>query len=497
MQSNGQPQDKAGDRLWDPLGALPKARHGLWLALAILVGAMQGPRFIRDLRPLPTEGVDFFQEWSSARNLFEGRPVYGPTEEAVERYLGFRLRAGEQLTIGVNAHPPTSVLLVAPLARLDYPSAVLAWNAISLAALGISLWLVARALNIPLSVWSPLPVVVLLLLCGPFRQQIYQGQLNLVLLLLLTGVWRAERAGRDTLAGTLLGIATAVKLFPGFLFLYFLLGRRWKVVGSGVGSLLIVTGLTAAILGVGTYRDYVRDVLPRVDQFRAGWDNASLVGFWTKLFDPPIAVSPAKSPSAEPSGTDVPVLIDVMPVFPIEPLWRSRLVARAGALICCSAVVALLVWVVRQSRSQPQRDRAFGLSLVAMLLVSPICWEHYFLLLLVPLTLLWVGLSRSAAARGLFLALSVALWLSPDDVWRAVIPVSMVGNRLVWTPAMPWQTVTVLSFQCYALLGLFAFLFRQWRQWRRREEANVPAESPLEAGVKREAFAEACTVRAE
>jgi hypothetical protein len=483
MSFDAQPLDKTAAGPWDPLSALPRARQWLWLALAVLVCAFQGPAFLRDLKPQRNEGVDFFQEWSSARNLLDGRPVYGPTEEAVERYLGIRLPPGEQLTIGVNAHPPTSVLLVAPLALLDYPSAVLAWNLISLAALGVSLWLVARALDLPLSAGSLLPAVVLLLLCGPFRQQMYQGQLNLVLLLLLTGVWTAARSGRDTLAGTLLGVAAAVKLFPAFLFLYFVLGRRWKVVGSGVGSLLTVTGLTAALLGAGTYRDYARDVLPRVDQFRAGWDNASLAGFWTKLFDPPPADLPPAPPQTGPTVTDTPVVVDVMPVFPVEPLWRSPLVARMGTVTCCGAILVLLAWVVWQSRSRPQQDLAFGLSLVAMLLVSPICWAHYFLLLLVPLTLLWVGLPRSATARGLFLALSVALWLSPNDIWRMVIPVSEVGNRPVWDAAMPWQTATVLSFQCYALLGLFAFLLRQWRECR-REDAKMAGECPLTPGAR-------------
>jgi hypothetical protein len=481
MAADAQAQRQIGAAPWDPLAALPRARPWLWLALAILVCVMQGPTFVRDLRPSPTDGVDFFQEWSSARNFLDGRPVYGPTEEAVERYLGFRLRAGERLTIGVNAHPPTSVLVIVPLALLDYPNAVLAWNLLSLLALGASLWLVGRRLGLSLSLRSLLPAVVLLLLCGAFRHQMYQGQLNLLLLLLLTGVWAAERGGRDAAAGALLGLATAVKLFPGLLFLYFVLGRRWKVVGSGVTSLLAVTGLTAALLGPGAYRDYVRDVLPRVDQFRAGWDNASLTGFWAKLFDPPPVPTPAAPSQAESSSAEAPVLVDVMPIFPVEPLRRDPLLARAGAATCCGAVLALLAWVAWRSRSRSQRDRAFGLSLVAMLLVSPICWEHYFLLLLLPLAQLWVSLPRSAAARGLFLVLAVALWLSPPDVWQMAIPLSHVGNRPVWDAARPWQIVSVLSFQCYALLGLFAFLLWQWRREQLREEASCPVQPPRTA----------------
>ena len=42
----------------------------------------------------------------------------------------------------------------------------------------------------------------------------------------------------------------------------------------------------AAVFGWGAYRDYWWDVLPRVAKFRGYWPNASLVGFWIKLFDP-------------------------------------------------------------------------------------------------------------------------------------------------------------------------------------------------------------------
>src|SRR5262249_41704014 len=150
-------------------------------------------------------------------------------------------------------------------------------------------------------------------------------------LLLLTGVWAAERSGRDALAGTLLGLAVAIKLFPCFLFLHLVLARRWKVIWSGLVSLLAVVGLTAAVLGPSSYTDYFREVLPRVAAFRANWDNASLAGFWIKLFDPPAAAAPATTPQAdEPAVPDETVLTEGMPVFPTVPLYRSQLLAWLG-----------------------------------------------------------------------------------------------------------------------------------------------------------------------
>src|SRR5262249_28272884 len=160
---------------------------------------------------------------------------------------------------------------------------VLVWSVCSLVALLVSLWLIVRGLTVPVSVWSAFPMVVFLLMGNPLREHLSQGQLNLALLALLTGAWAAERSGRPGVAGIFLGVATALKLFPGFLFLYFALMKQWRLVLAGGLALLAVSALTVGILGVESYQAYVSDVLPRIEWFRAGWNNSSLVGFWSKL----------------------------------------------------------------------------------------------------------------------------------------------------------------------------------------------------------------------
>ena len=91
---------------------------------------------------------------------------------------------------------------------------------------------------------------------------------------------------RAFLAGAFLAAAMAIKLFPGFLFLYFLLRRQWRVLVGGVISFLLLTALTTGVLGLDIYPIYVREVLPQVGDFRSGWGNVSVAGIWFKLFDP-------------------------------------------------------------------------------------------------------------------------------------------------------------------------------------------------------------------
>jgi len=391
--------------------------------------------------------VDFFQEWSSGRFYFDGLPIYSDLRLSLERYLGFNVRGpGEKqvyAVIEVNAHPPTSVLLTLPLALLPYSDAVLVWNLISLAALFASLWLIQRQLRIPLALWSIFPFLVLALLFGPLRQQVNQGQLNLVLLLLLTGAWAAQRSDRPNLAGTLVGAAAAIKLFPAFLFLYFALRRQGKALLAGGLSFLLLTAVTAAVLGPDAYTSYVREVLPKVAVFRSSWINASLPGLWTKLFDPATEHEQ------------------------VAPLWRSTVFAQAGSLLSCGLIVLLLLPLIRRARTQAERDRVFALSLIAMLLVSPLTWDHYFLLLLVPLAVVWTQLPPANLYRLSFLLVLALLGVEPVFLCNQLIP---EGYRR--TVASPAQTLSVLSLQCYTLLGLFALV----AALNRREAAAEPGD---------------------
>jgi hypothetical protein len=283
------------------------------------------------------------------------------------------------------------------------------------------------------------------------RRTRHQGQFNLILLLLLTGSWAAESTNRPCWAGVLLGTATAIKLFPGFLFVYFLLRRQWKAVMSGVLSFVVLTGLTVSVLGVETYKSYGNHVIPRVAVLRSGWINVSLPGLWTKLFDP----------------------ITEEQVNPwvflgrVEPLWRSPALAGLGTWISCGVVVAVLARMVWHARSRVERDQAFRLSVIAMLLVSPITWNHYFLLLIIPLAVMWVRLPASNLVRALFLIVLLAVWVAPVPLYNAAIPEGHLHGT-----AYPLHTLCVLSFQSYTLLVLFALTAAMSRP------KTVPAHLP-------------------
>jgi hypothetical protein len=402
-------------------------RFFLGPGLTLIVASTLAPLYLTAFWPPASRVVDFFQEWASARNYREGLPLYTPHGTTIPRYLGPGISTGAGLMIEVNAHPPTSVLLSLPFSMLAYPDAVLVWNLVSLVMLGASLYLLWRGLETRVSWLLFFPFTTALFLCTPLFLQFSLGQLTLLILLLLTGTWAADRSARPFLAGALLGTATTIKLFPGFMFLYFLLRREWKVLIAGSLSMLVLTGVTVSVFGWEPYRVYLLDVLPSVAKFRPSWRNASLVGFWAKLFEaPPRYLS-------------------------VQPLFVSPAMMWSGIVASCAPILFAMAYIVRRARTKTEQDHAYGLSLTAMLLVAPITWDHYLLLLALPVAATWLYLPPTRAARILFALILTGFWFPDLLLYELAIP-----GGLTHGVARPLHTVTVLAFQCYALLALFA-----------------------------------------
>src|SRR5262249_33225844 len=66
------------------------------------------------------------------------------------------------------------------------------------------------------------------------------GQINVALLFLLLGAAHYLRAGRGWVAGALLGVATAIKVFPLPVVAYFVVRRKWAAVASTFLTLAVV-----------------------------------------------------------------------------------------------------------------------------------------------------------------------------------------------------------------------------------------------------------------
>src|SRR6185436_10591234 len=217
-------------------------------------------------------------------------------------------------------------------------------------------------------------LVLLSLTLGPVIQELWFGNLSMILLGLLVLAWLALRSGHDALGGVWLGLAIAVKLTGWPVILYLLLKRRWLAVAV-VGVVVIGLHLAAVgALGVERVIDYYARVGPEIARgYRQHDSNYSL---WTV------------------SGRLFAANFDsVVNLFVAEPPWPSPSLDQAlkAALPIAGLLAGLALAFVCLDF-----DSSFGILLCVSLAVNPVAWDHSLLIAAIPIAIV---LRRLACAQ--------------------------------------------------------------------------------------------------
>ena len=350
-----------------PATPVPRQRLAtLALSGLVLLAGLDffGPVYLRVFRPPADKTADFIQEWLSVRNYYSGHPIYESQSVSGPRHMPTFPAPHLQY----NAHPPGSVLLALPFAGLSYHDAHFAWNLVTTPLLLLAVALAMRELCAPFRVWHLLPLAAVLVWAEPIRSTIAYGQLNFVLVFLLTAGWVCDRRGHPTAAGVFVGLAAGVKLFPAFVFAYFLFSGRWRGLIAGMVTAVAVNGVAAAAFGVGEFGDYVRDVLPSLEVWGKSFPNVAPSGLWGRLVNPP-------------------------PLQAGPEAFHSPTLATAGGAVLALLVTTGVVWAARRSRRAGDPDLGWAAAVAALPLVCPIAWQHYYVLHVIPLAILAARLS--------------------------------------------------------------------------------------------------------
>lgn len=304
--------------------------------------------------------TDYLKFYESVQLLRQGQDIYTPIP--VSRYEGQGdLSHFLQESLHPNLNPPFFTLLLFPLGLLPFDVSFWLWSLINLGLGMMSLWFLTRSFFPHAGRNGHLLVLLLGLTYFPTWGNMLLGQVSFLLFGIILGAWYAARAQRWWLAGLLLGIGASLKLYLGLFGLMFLLQRKWRlVIWAAIGG--IVAQLFALwSTGIETYRTYVEQ-LGTITWYSSSW-NGSVFGFFTRIL----------------GGSDGPALIQL-------PGAESGLGLSVSYLIF-GLILALWIWIVwRQTWAD---DYIFGLTIVIMLLISPLGWIYYYVLLWFPFLLLW------------------------------------------------------------------------------------------------------------
>jgi hypothetical protein len=146
----------------------------------------------------------------------------------------------------------------------------------------------------------------------------------------------------------------------------------------------------------------------------------------------------------------------------VIPLAHNPPVAKAGIAVCSLLVIALTAWKCWRASTRGQCDLAFSVCIIAMLLVSPITWDHYFLMLALPFAVMWKTLPATRLNRwGVIAAIVVLCIVYPKWLWDVTIPgdgeLVTPGPGITVSVAETWHAYTLIAYQFYALSALFIF----------------------------------------
>ena len=189
-------------------------------------------------------------------------------------------------------YPPFAAVVFAVASVLSWTAMRWAMTLVSLAALGLSLWLVFGALGYAdrprVRLGATLGVSALALLTEPVQQTLALGQVNLLLMLLVV----ADLLNPGALNGRTrwwhgigIGLAAGVKLTPLIFIPYLLLVRRYRQAATAAGTFVATVALGYAILPRDSVTYWMHGLFLNANRivFLGTRGNQSLRGVLTRL----------------------------------------------------------------------------------------------------------------------------------------------------------------------------------------------------------------------
>jgi Glycosyltransferase family 87/WD40-like Beta Propeller Repeat len=374
-----------------------------------------------------TLNTDFPNYYMAARLVHEGYDTSRMYEWSwIEREKDHR--AVDIRVIGLLPITPFSTLAVLPLAGLAPLAAKHIWILLNLAFLVPISWMLRTMTGL-----SYRRIALAIFLSFPLHRNLLYGQFYVLLLLLITAACFSYLRGYRVLAGALVALAAACKVFPLLLLVFFLQRRDWRALTSGVITGVSTVAISIAVFGLNAHRTWLQEILPWVmhgEGLGSYTTTASISGVLHCLF------------LAEPQWNPHP--------------WHDS--PLAYALLAPALQMLALAPAILLIRRDDDRDQRILLEwsalLTAALAVSTIPASYNFVLMIFPVCVLASRLLRAGSYGWLTALIVTYLGIG----FPLPVPNRPVGLALlIYVPRLP--LMMAILFAIYAIL---------WREDRNR-----------------------------
>lgn len=377
---------------------------------------------------------DILQEYLMTDAVRQNKQLYRPLIDLAQESFGL---------IGYfphpSPHPPPVILLFLMFSNLKYEHVALIWLLIELIILVYLAIYISRKIFSRINVLPLVFIIIFLLGWPPITEDLYVGQLSLLLSLLIIGFWESSIKNHDWIAGSFLGFAISLKLFLWPVLVFTLLIKRWRIFTMGLSLFFLLNIFTIPLIGFDQFLYYYSNVssivLPYYDRFIF---NLSLWSVIARTF--------RGTGSILMTGIRTPPLINY-------PNFES-----VASIILIAIIIIFCIWL---SRIKSTYDFSISIMIIISVLISPITWIHYFILFVIP----WLVSYKAIKALSFpkletisFLVISILLFI-PNNSIREIL-YFLSGNRLGSDIVIPFYVASISFLPILEAIFLLLLLIR-------------------------------------
>jgi Glycosyltransferase family 87/WD40-like Beta Propeller Repeat len=321
----------------------------------------------------------------------------------------------DQPVVGLVPITPFSTLAMWPISGLPPLAAKHAWLIFNLVLLFPTVWLMRSVAGLSL-----LQVGCLVGLCFPLHRNLLYGQYYVVLLGILTAACWAVQRQRNYLAGSLLALGVAVKIFPVILALHFARKKNWAALIACLFTGILCAVASISVFGWGLHRTYLLQVLPAtlrgeaLDPYNLTSSSLSSLLHRLFIFEPQLNAHPA---------LHAPWLFVIL-----HPAFQLALLLPA------------LMWIDDKASSATRTSLEWSALLLATLTFTPLPASYHFTVLILPVAIICGYLLRERRSAllifvfALYLAVGYPGWnTAPVDGWKALLHVKRLYALILLT----------------------------------------------------------------
>jgi hypothetical protein len=390
------------------------------VALIVLMGIAR-LRIILLLLVSPStyQNRDILQEYLMAKALLAGVNPYLPLQELAQMFIG-----NFPFLTHPSPYPPFVAILSIPLTWFSLNNVIIVWFILE----GLCLIATSGMLTI---LWKDrvdwgytILIFFILLSWYSVMVDLLYGQLTILLTTLLLAALLVLRKNHKILAGVLIGLSIAIKMFTWPLIIYFAIKRDWRTVVSSCLTAIGLNLIALLVMGISPIADYYLRVMMKVSTiYHSFLQNYSLWSIGYRLFE-----------GTRPIGGEyisAPPMINLPKLAPI-----------VSAGLAAAFLLVGLLWAIKLK----DLDIAYSILLCVIVIISPIAWDHYYVIVIISMVVLLHNLSEQSFPTWptiIFLIIAFMLFFFNDHIAELIFILNggvdflqANGNRITFASGM-------------------------------------------------------------